>query len=125
MTTEINLVGQKQSFLTNTSFLNEGKAKFLEIKQDTKKKRKQKEKKLPKYEKWCTWLHTHDTPSPVRRCTHSDDCPPFLHQLRTDLIDGQFLNIVNIEFTEMIKNKLLDENINGSAGWNKLSREHH
>ena len=51
MTTEINLVGQKQSFLTNTSFLNEGKAKFLEIKQDTKKKRKQKEKKLPKYEK--------------------------------------------------------------------------
>ena len=34
MTTEIDLIGEKQSFLTNIPFLNEGKVKFLQIKQD-------------------------------------------------------------------------------------------
>ena len=35
MTTEIDIVGEKQPFLTNTPFLNKGKVKFLQIKQDT------------------------------------------------------------------------------------------
>ena len=35
MTTVIDLVGEKQPFLTNTSFLNKCKVKFLQIKQNT------------------------------------------------------------------------------------------
>ena len=35
MTTEIDLVGEKWPFLTNTSFFNKDKVKFLKIKQDT------------------------------------------------------------------------------------------
>ena len=35
MTTKINIIGEKQPFLTNTPFLNEGEVKFLQIKQDT------------------------------------------------------------------------------------------
>ena len=35
MTTEIDLIGEKLSLLTNTPFVNEGKVKFLQIKQDT------------------------------------------------------------------------------------------
>ena len=35
MTTEIDLIGDKQPFLTNTPFLHEVKVKFLQIKQDT------------------------------------------------------------------------------------------
>ena len=35
MTTEIHLIGEKQPLLTNTPFLNEGKVKFLQIKQGT------------------------------------------------------------------------------------------
>ena len=35
MTTEMDLAGEKQPFLTNTSFMNKGKVKFLQIKQDT------------------------------------------------------------------------------------------
>ena len=43
MTTEINLVGEKYSFLMNTSFLNKYKVKFLQMKQDTiRQKRFQK-----------------------------------------------------------------------------------
>ena len=34
-TTKIDLIGEKQPFLTNTPFLNEGKVKFLQIKQNT------------------------------------------------------------------------------------------
>ena len=33
--TEIYLVGEKQPFLRNVSFLNKGKVKFLQIKQET------------------------------------------------------------------------------------------
>ena len=32
MATEIDLVGEKSPFLTNTSFLNKGEVKFLQIK---------------------------------------------------------------------------------------------
>ena len=39
-TTEIDIVGKKQSFLRNTSFLNKGKVKFLQKKQDTIKHEK-------------------------------------------------------------------------------------
>ena len=35
MTTDIDLIGEKETFLTNTPFLNEGKVKFLQIKQNT------------------------------------------------------------------------------------------
>ena len=35
ITTEVDLIGEKQPFLTNIPFLNEGKVKFLQIKQDT------------------------------------------------------------------------------------------
>ena len=35
MTIVIDLVVEKQPFLTNTSFLNKDKVKFLQIKQDT------------------------------------------------------------------------------------------
>ena len=35
MTTETDLVGEKQPFLTNTFFFNKGKVKSLQIKQDT------------------------------------------------------------------------------------------
>ena len=35
ITTEIDLIVEIESFLTNTSFLNEGKVKFPQIKQDT------------------------------------------------------------------------------------------
>ena len=35
MTTEIDLVREKQPFLTKISFLNEAKFKFLQIKKDT------------------------------------------------------------------------------------------
>ena len=35
MATEIDLVRVKKPFLTNTSFLNKGKVKFLQIKHDT------------------------------------------------------------------------------------------
>ena len=33
--TEIDLAGEKKAFLTNTSFLNKGKVKFLQIKENT------------------------------------------------------------------------------------------
>ena len=39
MITEIDLIVEKKSFLTNTPFLNEGKVKFLQIKQDKNIKR--------------------------------------------------------------------------------------
>ena len=42
MTTEIDLIGEKQSFLTNIPFLNEGKVKFLQIKQDTLRQKHEK-----------------------------------------------------------------------------------
>ena len=35
MTADIDLIGEKETFLTNTPFLNEGKVKFLQIKQNT------------------------------------------------------------------------------------------
>ena len=35
MTADIDLIGEKEPFLTNTPFLNEGKVKFLQIKQNT------------------------------------------------------------------------------------------
>ena len=38
MATEIDLVGEKQPFLTDTSFLKKGKVKFLQIKQNPIKK---------------------------------------------------------------------------------------
>ena len=43
--TEIDLIDEKQPFLTNTPFLNEGKFKFLEIEQDTI--RQKHEKRFP------------------------------------------------------------------------------
>ena len=42
MTTEIDLIGETQTFLTNTPFLSEGKVKFLQIKQDTIKQKHEK-----------------------------------------------------------------------------------
>ena len=42
MTTEIDLIGEKKPFLTNTSFLNEGKVKFLQIKQDNIRQKHEK-----------------------------------------------------------------------------------
>ena len=35
MTTETDVVWEKQTLLTNTTFLNKGKVKFLQIKQNT------------------------------------------------------------------------------------------
>ena len=40
MTIEIDLGGEKQPSLTNTAFLNKGKFKFLQVKQDTMKEKK-------------------------------------------------------------------------------------
>ena len=42
MTTEIDLVVEKQPFLTNRLFLNEGKVKVLQIKQDTIRQKHEK-----------------------------------------------------------------------------------
>ena len=43
ITIEIDLIGEKQSFLTNARFLNEDKVKILQIKQDTiRQKHKQR-----------------------------------------------------------------------------------
>ena len=42
ITTEIDLIGEKQPFLSNTRFLNEGKVKFLQIKQDTIRQKPEK-----------------------------------------------------------------------------------
>ena len=39
ITAEIDLIGEKQPFLTNTPFLNDGKVKFLQIKQDTNRQK--------------------------------------------------------------------------------------
>ena len=56
MTTETDLVGEKQPFLTNTSFLNKSKVKFLQIKQDTIK-----QKHCQKYEKrYCKCVRTNE-----------------------------------------------------------------
>ena len=56
MTTEIDLVGEKQPFLTNKSFLSKGKNKFLEIKQETIK-----QKCCQKYRKrLCKCVRTHE-----------------------------------------------------------------
>ena len=42
MTTEIDLIGEKQPFLTNRPLLNEGKVKFLQIKQNTIRQKHEK-----------------------------------------------------------------------------------
>ena len=56
MTTEIDLVGEKQPFLTNKSFLSKGKNKFLEIKQETIR-----QKSCQKYRKrLCKCVRTHE-----------------------------------------------------------------
>ena len=52
ITTEIDLIGEKQPFLTNTPFLNEDKVKFLQIKQDPIR---QKHKK-----RYCKCVRTHE-----------------------------------------------------------------
>ena len=39
MNTEIDIIGEKQPFLTNKPFLNEVNVKFLQIKQDNKCKK--------------------------------------------------------------------------------------
>ena len=49
MTTEINIVREKQPFLTSTFVLNKDKVEFLQIKQDTIR-----QKYCQKHEKrWC------------------------------------------------------------------------
>ena len=40
--TGIDLIGDKEPFLTNTPFLNAGNVKFLELKQDTIRQRLEK-----------------------------------------------------------------------------------
>ena len=52
MTAEINLIGEKEPLLTNTPFLNEGKVKFLQIKQDTKRQKHEK--------RWCQCARAHE-----------------------------------------------------------------
>ena len=52
MTTKFDLIGEKQTFLTNTQFLNEDKVKFPQIKQNTI--RQQDEKRQ------CKCVHTHE-----------------------------------------------------------------
>ena len=42
MTTETDLIGEKQPFPKNRPFSNEGKVKFLQIKQDTIKQKREK-----------------------------------------------------------------------------------
>ena len=42
MIKEINLIREKQPFLTYTPFLNEGKVKFLQIKHDTIRQKNEK-----------------------------------------------------------------------------------
>ena len=61
-----------RNILTNTSFLNKSKVKFLQIKQDTTKN-----KCCQKHEKRCASAHVH-----MRR----DALPP--KQLRTYLVDS-------------------------------------
>ena len=65
MTTEIDLIGEKQPFLTNTSFWNDGKIKFLQIKEDTIRQQHEKRK--------CKCVRSHEVryPSPpVRTCAY-------------------------------------------------------
>ena len=62
--TEIDLIGEKKPFLTNAPFLNEGKVKFLQIKQDTIRQ---------KHEKRCVSAYVHmrrDTPLPLYAPAH-------------------------------------------------------
>ena len=42
MTEEIDLIGEKYPFLTNTPFLNKDKVKFLQIKQGTIRQKQEK-----------------------------------------------------------------------------------
>ena len=60
ITTAIDLIGEKQSFLENTPFLNEGKVKFLQIRQDVIRQ---------KHEKRCTHEAWYPSP-PVRIRKH-------------------------------------------------------
>ena len=69
-----------RSILTNTSFFNKGKFNFLQIKQDTIRK-----KCCENMKRDSANAHVH-----MRRDTSSH------HQLRTYLIDGPFLNQKNI-----------------------------
>ena len=52
MTTETDLIGEKQPFLTNTLFLNKGKVKFLQIKEDTIRQKHEKRS--------CKCVRTHE-----------------------------------------------------------------
>ena len=52
ITTEIDLIVEKELFLTNMSFFNEGKVKFLQIKQDTIRQKHEKRSRK------C--VHTHE-----------------------------------------------------------------
>ena len=54
MTTEIDLAGEKKLFLTNKSFLDKDKVKFLQI-----KRRHYKTKVLPKTLKEIVQVRTH------------------------------------------------------------------
>ena len=69
MTIEIDIVREKEPFLTNTSFLKKGKLKLLQTKQDNLR---QKTAKNMKGEKISPYVHTGcDTLSPlVHNCTH-------------------------------------------------------
>ena len=96
MTTEIDLVGEKKTFLTNTSFLK--KIKFQQIKLDAlgqkccQKLEKRQYKCVRTHEVWQT------TSFPVRSCTHFE-WPPIPNQLPVAyvlVIDGPFLNKNNI-----------------------------
>ena len=93
MTTEIDLVGEKQPFLQNTSFLNKGKVKFLQIKQYTI--RQNASKNMKRDVSVSAYVHiSHDTPSP---CTKLyvfwvTSPSPSSCQLCTYLIEGLFLN---------------------------------
>ena len=53
MATDMDLIGEKQSFLTKTPFLNEGKLNFPQMKQDTIR--------LENENRECKCVRTHDT----------------------------------------------------------------
>ena len=53
MATDIDLIAEKQPFLTKTPFLNEGKLKFPQMKQDTIR--------IKSENRECKCIRTHDT----------------------------------------------------------------